>query len=371
MPRPKRAHKARAQAIVGEYEKKVRVYEAFAAECGGLIDQILSKSGIRVHSVSFRNKDPDVLREKLSRPDKQYDYLSEITDLAGVRIITHMADEVDAIANVIESEFEIIPEHSVDRRQVLDPDRFGYLSVHYVCRMPGRRTSLPEYSDYQDLLCEIQVRSILQHSWAEIEHDLGYKSPEAIPRSLRRRFSRLAALLETADDEFIRIRNELATYAADVRVDIVREPSTVLLDALSLSAFFDDPVVERLDRSIAEWAGVDRLGEDSPIWIGKYAESLRRLGIDSIDALRRALESREQVIFEQYKRRVPNSSHDDTGTMPRGISLFHLWQVLLAETGDPELFVAESEEAEVHMGDVPLVAANRIIEAINESRSSS
>ena len=74
-------------------------------------------------------------------------------------------------------------------------ERFGYQSVHYLVALKEDRTSLSEYLQYKGLIAEIQVRTILQHAWAEIEHDIQYKSSETIPQPIRRRFMQLAGLL--------------------------------------------------------------------------------------------------------------------------------------------------------------------------------
>lgn len=84
--------------------------------------------------------------------------------------------------------------------------------MHYVVGMSLQRLSLCEYKMFRDLKCEIQIRSILQHAWAEIEHDIGYKNEIAIPKQMRRKFSRIAGLLEIADQEFVQIRSELEDY---------------------------------------------------------------------------------------------------------------------------------------------------------------
>jgi putative GTP pyrophosphokinase len=61
---------------------------------------------------------------------------------------------------------------------------------------------LAEYHRFSGHIVEVQVRTILQHAWAEIEHDIQYKSLRTIPTEIRRRFVALAGMLEIADREF-------------------------------------------------------------------------------------------------------------------------------------------------------------------------
>ena len=53
---------------------------------------------------------------------------------------------------------------------------------------------------------ELQVRSILQHAWASLQHDLMYKGERTPTDSVRRRLIALAGLLELADHEFMAVR---------------------------------------------------------------------------------------------------------------------------------------------------------------------
>jgi hypothetical protein len=75
-------------------------------------------------------------------------------------------------------------------------------------KLKDSRTKLPEYGPYINRVAEIQVRTILQHAWAEIEHDIEYKTSVTIPKAIKRRFMALAGLLEIADREFQSIQNE-------------------------------------------------------------------------------------------------------------------------------------------------------------------
>src|SRR5574341_2531355 len=193
------------EAIIKKYDKEK--YRLFASKVKEIISLILESKKIRPHSITYREKDPEKLKEKMKRMGKEYnDPLHEITDLAGVRVITYFPSDVDKIVKEIEENFVIDKEKSIDKRKTSDPSNFGYVSVHLIVELLPSRLNLPEYSLFKDMKCEVQIRTILQHAWAEIEHDIVYKSTEDIPFELRRNFSSLAGLLEVADREFELLR---------------------------------------------------------------------------------------------------------------------------------------------------------------------
>ena len=147
-----------------------------------------------------------------------------------------MESDVDKVANLIENEFVIDRENSIDKRK-LKADQFGYRSLHYVVQCNENRTKLIEYKRFKEIKFEIQIRSILQHAWAEIEHDLGYKGVTSIPEAHKRSFNRVAALLESADLEFDRLKKELLRYEFEVPNLIKSQPEKVALDQVSLLSF--------------------------------------------------------------------------------------------------------------------------------------
>jgi ppGpp synthetase/RelA/SpoT-type nucleotidyltranferase len=127
--------------------------------------------------------------------------------LAGVRITTFFLRSVARVDEVLHREFEIV--ERIDKAASLWKEgRLGYQSVHYLVRLGTNRVALGEYQTFKGLLAEIQVRTVLQHAWAEIEHDIQYKSLETIPDQIRRRFVSLAGLIEIADREFQAIQDE-------------------------------------------------------------------------------------------------------------------------------------------------------------------
>ena len=177
-------------AILKEYDDSKILLENLDRTLLNLINSLLEQKNIRVHQVQTRVKDRDSLKNKIIRKNDKYESLSDITDIVGVRIITYFDDEVDQIATMIEEEFVIDQENSVDKRKI-DSDKFGYRSLHYVASLKRDRTNLPEYSSYGEQKFEFQIRTILQHSWAEIEHGLGYKGEFEIPSSAKRTFYRV------------------------------------------------------------------------------------------------------------------------------------------------------------------------------------
>jgi hypothetical protein len=251
-----------------------------------------------------------------------------VTDLLGVRVITYFEDDVDRVVARIEREFDVDPTRSEDKRKLLDPDRFGYASVHQICRLPAAKLALPEFANFAGFTLEIQIRSILQHAWAEMEHDLGYKAIIGVPGPLRRRFSVLAGLLELADQEFMRLRNDLHAYAQQVADEIYAAPERVLLDNLSLKAFIqDDLLCRQLDSFIAATARVE--SEEAPkSWYEERIAELDRVGVRTIGDLTRLLRQWEEPIRQRMTGRL--GAGEEYGPLYRGVCLVVLGELLQA-----------------------------------------
>lgn len=325
--------------ILSEYEEKSGLYLSYAQRLAGLIQDFLESEKINVHSVSFRRKERDSLIKKINKKGVSYKQLCDITDICGLRVITYFDDDVKLISKLLEREFLIDFENSTDKADSLDPDRFGYLSVHYVVSNDVERNKLTEYKKFTGMKAEIQVRSILQHAWAEIEHDLGYKSRNGIPRTVRRRFSRLAGIFELADQEFRTIRDELTSYSSEVLVNIESSKSSVELDIVSLRAFIDNNEdIRRIDEYIAEVGncGFDDVIED----INKEVARLEFFGMTTIDDIYTALIDREVEICEFAKIwLMPEKGDEESGTFDFGISIFYLCYILAITNEDEGMLV--------------------------------
>lgn len=129
----------------------------------------------------------------------EYQSLSDIKDMCGIRVITYYQSDVERVQALIMREFHVLEEQSHGAEAA---ETFGYTSMHLIAQLDRRRQDLAEYLAYKDLVLEIQVRTVLQHAWAAISHKLDYKSQAEVPDRSRRKLFRVAALLETGDDLF-------------------------------------------------------------------------------------------------------------------------------------------------------------------------
>jgi ppGpp synthetase/RelA/SpoT-type nucleotidyltranferase len=247
--------------------------------------RLLAEAGLNIHHVTGRVKRPASLADKLRRKPGRYQELGDVTDLVGVRVITYFESDVHVVARLMEEHHIVDWDHSIDKSRMHDPDRFGYLGLHYVVR--AEPDLVPELPGAR---FEVQIRSILQHAWAEIEHDLGYKSREAVPREVRRRFYRLAGLLEMADEEFMALDRLSHDYAATLPARIAESPDSVYIDAPSMAHLLGAAPIRDLDGQIAGALGVPLLsGWPDPERSQRLASLLHHVGVHSVGLLHKEL----------------------------------------------------------------------------------
>jgi ppGpp synthetase/RelA/SpoT-type nucleotidyltranferase len=281
---------------------------------------------VKVHSVTLRIKSRASLAHKLARPDRSYRSLWSVTDLIGLRVIVYFEDAVDRIGKLLEAHLPIDFAHSIDKRR-RDSTTFGYRSLHYVCHAATAASddgrALPAEASF-----EVQVRTVLEHAWAEIEHDLGYKSGAAVPANVQRRLHRLAGLLELADQEFGAIRDDLRDYVRVLPERIAAAGDSVLLDRLSLGALLDCAEVRDLDRVIA--VALDKELGDEPFYPDYLLRMLGSSGIRSVGEARAGIAAHAGLIasmvrpYFAFAWQTWQLSPDQMNRVFRGYSLFFL-----------------------------------------------
>lgn len=203
--------------ILEEYREKLPVFEKIREILCDVLTRSIEANGIYINAIESRIKTEASLAGKLELKGDKYAFLDDITDIVGARVITFYTDEVDKISAIVDRLFEVDWANSVDKRKMHELDSFGYNSLHYICRIPESLYSDPGNPDINRFRVEIQMRTALQHVWATMNHDTGYKSGVEVPREYLRNMNRLAGMLELADEQFSLIRTNINDYRRQVQ----------------------------------------------------------------------------------------------------------------------------------------------------------
>jgi ppGpp synthetase/RelA/SpoT-type nucleotidyltranferase len=267
--------RAVSDSLLQEYATHRSALQSLAARLHARVEALLDEASVPVSFVSWRLKDEKSLAHKLARPDKSYRTLWDVTDLIGLRVSVSFEDHIDVVSRLIEKHFQVDFGHSIERVRPA-----GYRSLHYVCAHAD--------APHPAFRFEVQVRTALQHAWAEMEHDLGYKVNDAVPEPIRHRFARVAGLLEIADQEFVSIRRELVASREAARRTLAKSDGDLPLDLVSLEALVRQPALEALDASVARALGVPL--ERSVFFPGYLVDLLSLCGLTTTQAVLQAVE---------------------------------------------------------------------------------
>jgi putative GTP pyrophosphokinase len=238
----------------------------------GLVTTLLDDAGINYLTVTGRTKSVASFAAKAARAapgsPAGVDPLKGITDQIGVRVVAYLLSEVEAVAELLADQFTILDDRDMGR-ETASEGRFGYASRHLLVSADDRGEEWTQPAS-------IQVRTVLQHAWAEFEHDIRYKGtvPEEHAPDLDRRFTLAAGLLELADREFSEIRTRVQVAGPQRAEEDANDPRIAGHD---LAAFLTGQYAD------AGWSRTDHYG-----WISGL---LLELGITSLNELAGLLSS--------------------------------------------------------------------------------
>ncbi len=208
---PAKAQQVSARAAVRAYEHRRPEVVAATNAYADLVTGMLDDAGINYLSVTGRTKSLASFAEKAQRRDPSPDGnllfpepATQITDQIGIRVVTFVHSDVAAVADLLAAQMIVLDDRDMGQETARE-GRFGYASRHVLVEADADATSLEGHR------ASVQVRTVLQHAWAEFEHDIRYKGtvPTEHAPDLDRRFTLAAGLLELADREFSTIRDRL------------------------------------------------------------------------------------------------------------------------------------------------------------------
>jgi putative GTP pyrophosphokinase len=186
------------------YDQHSEARSSAARELRERIEEVLSG---RPAAVRARIKDfPSFFKKYIRMLKLQEDpsIRPVITDLIGIRIICPFIEDLDSAEEAVKRRFEIL---ECERKgSGYSFKEFGYESTHLLIKIPPDIVEKAGPLDCET--AEIQIRTILQDAWAEVEHELVYKA-EFTPfdDAVKRKLAAVNASLSLADTVFQEIRS--------------------------------------------------------------------------------------------------------------------------------------------------------------------
>jgi putative GTP pyrophosphokinase len=191
--------------LLEQYEQRAEVLGLIAGEFRSLIEEALevlpSPPTIKARLKDFDSYFQKYLRLLSNGPPG--DEKPRITDLIGVRIVCSFLEEIDAVGSILNRLFKVVEVEKKGSNYSFK--EFGYESTHILVEIP--EGFIDKYGDCGCDVAEIQIRTILQDAWAEVEHELVYKA-EFTPFDdpMKRKLAAINANLSLADIIFQEIR---------------------------------------------------------------------------------------------------------------------------------------------------------------------
>lgn len=289
-----------------QYSSLRHKYEDFTDKLHFLIQELLSTKDIKCQNIEFRTKTVESFLEKVDRDGKNYiDPINEITDLSGLRIILYYLDDVEKVENLIKSEFKVDSKLSINKKEILDYDQFGYLSIHQIIVLKSPRVDLPEWKKFNGLIAEIQTRTVLQHAWASLSHTMEYKNEKDIPKELRRQLHRLAGLFELSDEEFLKIKEKKERITNSIDSSIATSKLRIPLNLDSLQKYIQSSsIVQEIARK-AYRNGFERTASQDTTQYSLLVKVCNELKLESIEQLNNKLielEGTSANVFKEFNR---------------------------------------------------------------------
>ncbi|GKW23090.1 hypothetical protein PEC311524_06840 [Pectobacterium carotovorum subsp. carotovorum] len=225
---------------------------------------------------SSRVKENDSLIDKAFYRDKSYkNSYEDIEDKVGARFVVMLVSEVDDICGIIEKAHQDGTWHAnkcrdFNEERKLFPTLFTYQSHHFIVRS-NFDFIYQGVEIKNNTPCEVQIRSLLQHAYAELTHEVTYKKKTVIDPHVGRTIAKTMAFIETADDFFKDVKEKTANksmvnfeyFLDELFTSLTGTKSVRLKSSLyiydTFSELIDEKLPEKINRFISQTPGLDEL----------------------------------------------------------------------------------------------------------------
>lgn len=156
-----------------------------------------------IDHIDTRIKEPKSIIKKMEKKQYEKTYINlieKINDIAGMRIVCTIKDDIFFIKDLIKK----IPEINVlkEKDYVTNPKKSGYSSYHMIVEVPVRLTQKIVY-----VKCEIQIITLAMDFWSNFEHKVKYKSEQEVSKKMSEELIAYAKIINKFDNKMMRFKN--------------------------------------------------------------------------------------------------------------------------------------------------------------------
>jgi ppGpp synthetase/RelA/SpoT-type nucleotidyltranferase len=192
--------------ILAEWDKEKTRYETFTEHVEIFLKEIIQHRGVLVRVISRTKDDISIAKKLYKKGVSDQNYL-DMNDKSAARVICRFKEDTEIIADCIRDEFEVLKEEN--KSSLLKLNEIGYKSLHFDIKLKQENTPDEVFQNIGSLIGEIQVRTLCEDVWAEINHDIGYKPLIELPSESARQIYCLGGIFEIADDCFSNINRKI------------------------------------------------------------------------------------------------------------------------------------------------------------------
>ncbi|MBF0455615.1 MAG: hypothetical protein HQL72_12470 [Magnetococcales bacterium] len=372
------------QKLLLEYEHRKDLHSDFLVMILRLLGEFIRENALGVHSFDGAVMSREGLQSTLER-GRIVSSLEEMDDLVTIQVLTFFEDDVEAIANVLDTEFNIL-KGALDKREIQDPNRFGYHSQSYVIGMMDSRLEWIEYRRFKACRVQVRVCSLLQNTWARIQKRLAIDKA-TVPQHQLRATARIVGLFELADRELNKLKNTLPLEqivhappkeeklqqprlrSEQVRAlespitnleEVVKQtkpqatgtakqtppaqesalpPQERPVSAWTTETFsqiiLNDKSIGHIDRAISD-TFYTRLKFDAQ-FIDKLCEVAENFHISSQKSLLKLISKHENMIFQCAEALLEKQGTKESLIIPRGLSIMMLFYAIADDSGQKKV----------------------------------
>ncbi|MBF0614833.1 MAG: hypothetical protein G8237_02930 [Magnetococcales bacterium] len=362
--------------LLDQYDESFDLYRSYNERLLLNLGEVFNKTTLPVSAIAGDLMSRPALKKMLVEKGGYYTRLRDIENLITVRVVVYFSDDIDLAINLIGKEFALddccLPLHETP-----DHERFGINIRRFDIKLLPEQYARPEYQRYATLKAELEIRTVLQHSWSEVKGIFDVLMGRSrLPGQNVNKLAQISYLLKMADEELVRIKDQImhqnmamgtapgggvvmppvaapVEYAAPANpshAPVVpaatvepasQEPKPVdpqkqAAFATRLEAFIlNEALIRDIDRSIADHYETRLVYREN--FVSSLSEVFLRLGFDREERLLEELTAHKNVILIMMKNIFGDTSKAAVEYIHKGSALLVLYYVLLAKTGNVDI----------------------------------